>query len=391
MIRRFRALAAVLTATLLGGCLTVPPAYGPEAADCSAQTADPATAQGPVYFVSTGLPDCLAGQPLALSVGRGTFRPYGTPPPQPVRYGLATPGTPELPALSLAPAAAWHDRLRRDLAGPPRRILLYVHGYNTNPVQALSEVDQIAMAARFDGPAIAFLWPSQRRLAKYTWDEENARWTQAYFDAVLADLAKLAPELVLVSHSMGNRIAIDGLGRLQATAPDLAARVRIVVLASPDVDRELFDRDLAPDIVRDGRRIALFASGHDVPLRSSWAVHGNPRAGDVGCAFRLRRNKPVDTERCYPAPRGAPGALTVIDGTDLPGKPLGHSNHIDTPEGRTALRQLLASPSALPAGTKGVLRLTPDATPDCTSGPSRLKLAYTVARCPTAEKRKKGK
>ena len=392
MIDRLRALVAVFAATLLTGCITVPPAYGPEAADCSAQTADPAAAQGPVYFVATGLPDCLAGQPLALSVSRGTFRPYGAPAPQAVHHGLAVPGTPELPALSLAPATAWHDRLRRDLAGPPRRILLYVHGYNTNPVQALSEVDQIAMAARFDGPAIAFLWPSQRQLAKYTWDEENARWTQTYFDAVLADLVKLAPELVLVSHSMGNRIVMDGLGRLQATSPELAARVRIVVLASPDIDRELFDRDLAPDIVRDGRRVALFASGRDVALRSSWAVQGNPRAGDVGCAFKLRRrNKPVDGERCYPAPRGGPGALTVIDGTDLPGKPLGHSNHIDTPEGRAALRALFATPSTLPAGTNGVLRLTPDAAPDCSSGPSRLKLAYTVARCPTAQKGKKGK
>ena len=223
------------------------------------------------------------------------------------------------------------------------------------------------MAARFDGPAIAFLWPSQRQLAKYTWDEENARWTQAYFDAVLADLAKLAPELVLVSHSMGNRIAMDGLGRLQATSPELAARVRTVVLASPDVDRELFDRDMAPDIVRDGRRIALFASGHDVPLRSSWAVHGNPRAGDVGCAFRLRRNKPVDTERCYPAPRGAAGALTVIDGTDLPGKPLGTAT-ISTPPRPRRAACAVRDPVHPAAGTNGVLRLTPDAAPIARAG-----------------------
>jgi esterase/lipase superfamily enzyme len=236
------------------------------------------------------------------------------------------------------------------------------------------------MAAHFDGPVVAFLWPSQHSLTKYIWDEENARWTQAYFEAVLADLAKQAPELVLVSHSMGNRIAIDGLIHLQATAPALAARIRTVVLAAPDIDRELFDRDLAPDIVRPGRHIALFASNHDFALRASWGVHGNPRVGDLGCTYRLRRTKTPDATRCYPQARGGSGELTVIDGTDIPGK-LGHSNHIQTPEGRTALRQFLASSPDLPTPTKGIVMLQPTETPDCTSGPSRLKLAFIVLRC----------
>jgi esterase/lipase superfamily enzyme len=153
-----------------------------------------------------------------------------------------------------------------------------------------------------------------------------------------------------------------------------------VVLAAPDVDRELFDRDLAPEIVRPGRRIALFVSARDLALRTSWGVHGNPRAGDAGCTFRLRRTRTPDTARCYPAPRGGPGALTVIDGTDISGG-LGHRNHIETPEGRDALRRFLAPPPDLPAGTKGVLVLHPAAAPDCTSGPSRLRLTFIVARC----------
>lgn len=388
MMKRLLTLALALAALPLAGCITVPPAYGPVAGDCTGQTADPATAQGPVYFVATGMPACLADQPLSLSVERGSFRPYGAPAIEPIRYGFATPGTPTLPNLKLSADAAWHDRLRRDLQAPPRRILLYVHGYNNTVAEALSQADQIAMAAHFDGPVVAFLWPSQHTIAKYTWDEENARWTQAYFDTVLADLAAQAPELVLVAHSMGNQIAIDGLRHLQSLsqkpgAPDLAARVKILVLASPDIDRELFDRDMAPDVVRPGRRVALFASGKDLPLRSSWAVHGNPRAGDVGCTFRLRRRKgPLIAEpRCYPDPRGAPGELTVIDGTDIPGRPLGHSNHIDTPEGRAVLRQLLA-PGARPLpAEKGVMTLHIASPPDCASGPSRLGLERAIARC----------
>ena len=396
-VKRFLTLAAALAALSLAGCITVPPAYGPVAGDCAKQTADPATAQGPIYFVATGMPDCLADQPLAMSVGRGTLRPYGEAATTPIRYGIATPGTPKLPNLKLSADAAWHDRLRRDLQAAPGdkagRILLYVHGYNNRVDEALSQADQIAMAARFDGPVVAFIWPSQHALAKYTWDAENAAWTQAYFDTALADLAGQSSELVLVAHSMGNRIAIDGLRHLQSIsqkpgAPDLAARVKTLVLAAPDIDRELFDRDMAPDIVRQGRRIALFASGRDLALRSSWALHGNPRAGDVGCSFRLRRRTGplVAAPRCYPDPRGGPGEMIVVDGSDLPGKPLGHSTHIDTPEGRAILRRLLTPGAAPLPAEKGVLTLKIDSPPDCASGPSRLGLEYVVARCEAKKK-----
>lgn len=393
MTKRFLALAAIIAALPLSACITIPPAYGPAAGACAAQTADPAAAKDPVYFVATGMPDCVADTPLSLSVLRGSFRPYGEAPPDPVRYGVATQGAPTLPVLALSSATAWQDRLRRDLQaagnGGKGRVLLYVHGYNTTPSHALSMADQVAMAARFEGPVVAFLWPSQHTLTKYGWDEENARWTQPSFDKALADLARIAPDVVLVSHSMGGRIAIDGLRHLQASAPDLAARVRTVVLAAPDMDRELFDRDVSPDIVRPGRRVALFASGHDLALRSSWAVHGNPRAGDVGCVFRLqrRRGPAIAQPRCYPVPRGAAGELTVIDGTDIPGTPIGHSTYVATPEGRAALRKLLA-PGAVPLpADKGVMLLHLDSPPDCANGPSRLRMDYTVVRCTEKKKR----
>jgi hypothetical protein len=391
MAKRTLKRAATLLATLpLAGCLTVPPSYGPVAGACTAQTADPASAANPVYFVTTGRPDCLDGKPLALSIGRGSFGPYGAARPVALRYGVATAGTAALPVLSLADVGAWHARLSTDLRGDVRgkggRILLYVHGYNNTPAEALSAADQIALAAHFDGPVIAFLWPSQHSLTKYTWDEENARWTQLYFDALLADLAGRASDVVLVAHSMGNRIAIDGLRRLQTEAPRLAAKVRTVVLAAPDVDRELFDRDLAPAIVGPGRRVALFASGHDLPLRTSWAVHGNPRAGDVGCTFRLRRTGPVDTTRCYPEQQGRPGEMIVIDGTDIAHGALGHGTHIETPEGRAALRRFVSPAAGAPGMSERVLVLRPDAVPDCASGASRLRLAFKVVGCPVGKK-----
>ncbi|MDB5704401.1 MAG: alpha/beta hydrolase [Sphingomonas bacterium] len=381
MAHRLTALATLLATLPLAGCITVPPSYGPVAGPCPAHTADPATAANPVYFVTTGRPDCLDGTPLALSIGRGSLRPYGAVAPSPLRYGVATAGTAALPVLSLADAGAWHARLGTDLRGKGGRVLLYVHGYNNTPAEALSQADQIALAAGFDGPVIAFLWPSQHSLAKYTWDEENARWSQAWFDAVLADLAGRAGDVVLVSHSMGNDIAIEGLRRLQASAPGLAAKVRTVVLAAPDLDRELFDRDLAPAIVGPGRRVAVFASGHDIPLRTSWAVHGNPRAGDVGCAFAVRRKPAAGAARCYPAEQGRPGEMIVIDGSDIAHSRFGHGNHIETPEGRAVLRRIVSPVAGAPGMTERVLVLRPGAAPECAGKAGRLGLAFRVVGC----------
>jgi hypothetical protein len=375
------ALAATLS---LSGCITVPPAYRTAAAGCVPKNETPAPAGDAIYFVAVGQPDCTDGKLVALSVRRGSFRGREDPWTDPVSYGFATArtgaaDTSNRPAMALADRQAWHDGLQAGQT-PPRRILLYVHGYNNSAAAALAAADQIAMAARFDGPVVAFIWPSQHAVAKYTWDEENARWAQGYFDKLLADLAAQAPELVLVSHSMGNRLAIDGLRHLQATAPALADRITTVVLAAPDIDREVFDHDLAPDIVRPERRIALFASSRDLPLRSSWAVHGNPRIGDLGCVFRLRHLKTTASTRCYPGTPALPGDFTVIDGTDITAG-LGHGNHIETPEGRTALRQFLADPPQLPPATHGRIVLAPMTPLDCTNGRSRLKLKFTVARC----------
>ena len=380
MTKRMMPAIALAAALLLSGCLSVPPAYRAPGAGCVPKTATPAPARDAIYFVAVGDPDCAGDRLAALSVRRGSFHALGERPGEPVRYGFATPGAgnrPKAPLLALAGKDAWYDGLQPAQA-PPQPVLLYVHGYNNSAVAALSAADQVAMAARFDGPVVAFIWPSQHAVGKYTWDEENARWAQAYFNRVLVDLAGRAP-VVLVSHSMGNRLAIDGLRHLQATRPDLADRIRTVVLASPDIDREMFDRDLAPDIIRPGRRIALFASSHDLALRSSWAVHGNPRIGDLGCVFRLRRLRTTQSTRCYPGVP-EPGDFTIIDGTDITAR-LGHGNHIETPEGRTALRQFLAEPPQLPPAKDGRIVLAPMTPPDCTSGRSRLRLAFTIARC----------
>ncbi len=57
---------------------------------------------------------------------------------------------------------------------------------------------------------------------------------------------------------------------------------REVVLTAPDIDADVFRRDLAPQIVRTADRVTLYASSNDEALRVSKQIHGAPRAGDSG-------------------------------------------------------------------------------------------------------------
>lgn len=377
-----RILAALaFAAASLSGCVTAPPDYGVMAARCPGLTsAGPITTTNPIYIVATGLPDCRGASPV-LTVGRGTPMPFGAPTPYggPIRYGVATAPAAAAKgkakkawALGLAEEQAWRRRLATDVAASRgKRVLLFVHGFNSAPDEALKRADEVSAAAGFDGPVIAFLWPSQRAVTKYTWDEENERWTQPYLDRLLTELATASDDVVLVAHSMGNRMAIDALRDLQRVSPELAAHIRTVVLASPDVDREIFDRDLARVVIAPGRHVTLYASRLDRALQASWLIHGSPRAGDVNCTYRLRGGK-ADARHCYPAAR--PG-LDVVD-TSAVSKGLGHTDFVEAPEGAADLCHVvagLANPKGRAKGdgafvlVRGVVERG-----DCAAGVKRL-------------------
>jgi len=198
------------------------------AAGCPAMTRQVTiTARRPLYVVATSLPDCRGAGPV-LTVGRGTPMPFGSPTlyDGPVRYGVAGPPLlpgGKLPAFHLTGEPAWRQKLRADLAASTsKRVLLFVHGFNNSPAEALSRADAIGIATGFEGPVIAFVWPSQRAVAKYTWDEENNHWTQPYLDSLLLALTSESDDVVLVAHSMGNRIAIEALRDLQRSHPGLS-------------------------------------------------------------------------------------------------------------------------------------------------------------------------
>jgi len=178
------------------------------------------------------------------------------------------------------------NRLKRAIdASPGKKVMVFVHGYNEDFPDASRMVAQFANDLKFPGPVVMFSWPSQGNLTSYTVDETNAEWAQSHFVELLSALLEQVPvhNIYLVGHSMGNRI----IGRAMITLSgerlesDLML-FREIIMIAPDIDADVFRKDMAPRLARTGINVTLYASSRDRALMASKAFHGYPRAGDSG-------------------------------------------------------------------------------------------------------------
>jgi esterase/lipase superfamily enzyme len=181
------------------------------------------------------------------------------------------------------------DKFFSDLAARVKRsdpgaAFLFVHGYNVAFPDAARRTAQISYDLGFKGAPVFYSWPSQGATPAYTVDEQNIEWAQANLKEFLSDFfgRSTAASVYLIAHSMGNRALTRAVASLLADDPSIRLRLKEIILTAPDIDAEVFRRDIAPALVQAGRPITLYASSKDLALVASKKVHGYPRAGDAG-------------------------------------------------------------------------------------------------------------
>lgn len=193
---------------------------------------------------------------------------------------------------------------------PERNLLVFVHGYNVGFSSAVRRLAQFATDLKFTGPVLLFSWPSQDSVTAYTVDENNAEWSQGHLVEVMNDLLDLTParKIYLVAHSRGTRIVARAYNTMSAERLVYGPNpYREMVLVAPDIDADLFRRDIALRLARNGIHVTLYGSSGDRALMASKAFHGYPRAGDSGAGLVI-----------------VPGVETV-DASDASAGILGHS------------------------------------------------------------------
>lgn len=317
-------------ALALSGCASAPEIPYTRLVSGCTDPAPVAEGNDGVFVITSSMPDCRDGRNTVLTERRADV----------VRYAVARMAAGGKPGhakaqIDLTNAQGWWKALAARVAASDGKVMVYFHGYRNSADDAVRRAAEIRTATRFAGPVVVFVWPSYNRLARYTWDEANNEWTRYYAEYALAYLASISTHVVSVSHSMGNRIALDAIITLDRTHPDLAGRVQTVVMASPDVDRGVFERDLPRLLEAHARKVTVYVSEHDRALQVSWAVHGLAQAGDGSCRRAGARRHAEDEAHCYPIFASHPG-LAIVD-TTMVSVNNGHADFIESKPGAADL------------------------------------------------------
>ncbi|WP_434053796.1 MAG: alpha/beta fold hydrolase [Roseibium sp.] len=181
---------------------------------------------------------------------------------------------------------AFQADLNRTLAarpnGPARDTLLFVHGFNTDFPAALMRGAQFTHDSGFQGVPIVFSWASYGKTLEYVYDLNSALHARDdLIEAASAIASSKTTGANLVAHSMGNLLTVEALRQAEITGGiNRSGKLRNVILASPDIDAELFAKQLKP-FPRSARKFYVLISADDKALAVSRKIAGGvDRVGD---------------------------------------------------------------------------------------------------------------
>jgi esterase/lipase superfamily enzyme len=214
-------------------------------------------------------------------------------------------------------------------ASPPgqRRVLLFVHGYNTMFAEGLYRFAQIVHDSKSPAVPVLFSWASRGKLNAYVYDTNSATAARDDLEHTLRlILASNADGVDILAHSMGNWVTLEAFRQIKISGnkPQMS-KLGAVVLAAPDVDVDVFKSQMRR-LGKPPRPYYILVSRDDKALSFSSFIAGDePRLGADSNISELN----------------ALGA-TVIDVTDVRGKdPSNHQKFAELAAIAPKLRPLL--------------------------------------------------
>lgn len=288
-------LASVFLSAMLAGCTRPPDLVGIDNAEFPAETVADVTRHR-IFITSTraasaalgalysgersstlGLASVDVTVPPTHVVGE-LERPKRLPPDPRTEFAVVDP-------IIFRDDASFISEINRELAKRPpaeRKLLVFIHGYNNTASDAILRLGQFVNDTGFQGVPVLFTWASAARAPRYVYDLNSALIARLELKRLSEVLARTrATEVDLFAHSMGNLLLMEGLvdaelsGRL-----DASGRINNIMLASPDIDIDLFRTQIAilPKPVVE--KMFILVSKDDAALRISRRIAGGvPRVG----------------------------------------------------------------------------------------------------------------
>jgi len=323
-------LTVLVLSVLLGACATRPSAtlvpVETRAADTSKVTMLVATTRLPsanpgIVFGGERSRD-VSLTSLAVSIPPDRNRKIGevqwprSVPPDPSRSFATLDVT---PLHGIGSARRWLDgNLPKG-----RRVLVFVHGFNNQFEDAVYRYAQIVHDSGVKAAPVLFTWPSRGNVFAYGYDRESTNFSRDAFEETVWQISQdpKVEEVTILGHSMGAWLVMEGMRQMAIRHGKLPANIRNIILASPDIDVDVFATQWLA--LRDSDvRTTMFLSRDDRALRLSRRLAG-----------RVDRVGQIDTRRAdyYEALERA--GIVVFDLSALRGGDrLNHSKFAQSPE-----------------------------------------------------------
>lgn len=187
--------------------------------------------------------------------------------------------------------------------------LIYVHGYNYSFQESLFQVAKVVAEGKLAETPILFSWPSQGSVTGYVADKDAATYARDDLVKLLRDLEKhrAKSHVTLFGHSMGAWLVVEALRQLRISGrDDVLRRIDQVVLAAPDIDVDLFERQLHTIGPLARPMIVLNATDDRALAISSRIGHSRARMGSIDEMNMAVRKMIAD------------GAIEIVDLSALP-------------------------------------------------------------------------
>ncbi|MDQ0348165.1 alpha/beta hydrolase [Ancylobacter vacuolatus] len=156
-----------------------------------------------------------------------------------------------------------------------RRVLIFVHGFNNRFEDAVYRFAQIVHDSGSDVAPVLFTWPSRARVFDYLFDRESTIVSRDAFEDTVWQVTSdpRVEDVTIMAHSMGAWLAMESLRQMAIRHGKLPAKIRNVILASPDVDVDVFASQWRA-LQGTQARFTLFVSQDDRALQVSRRIAG---------------------------------------------------------------------------------------------------------------------
>lgn len=159
-----------------------------------------------------------------------------------------------------------------------RDCLLYIHGYNVTFDEAAMRTAQIHFDLKFHGTTMFFSWPSRASVRHYFSDRAEIQFSHLVLKDFLAGILDNAEvdRFHVIAHSMGADALCQAILELDPQQKIFDQ----IILAAPDIDTAIFQKQILPRLGDYGNRTTLYCSKNDWALHASRHFNDSPRAGD---------------------------------------------------------------------------------------------------------------